>query len=323
MREVLIVSPIDDIHSFAVAKALRVRDYDVRIFDSASFPTDWMVTTKFDEGNSGCILARIDGTLSVDLRDVAGIWWRRPQSADLSKSIQHPSYRRFAAAECEQALVGSLVSQIRNFVNPIQASKAATRKIDQLALASRIGLRVPRTLITTDPKQAQLFYTSLNSRCIYKTFTGCDFGFFETRIMTDADLKELWRLKSCPTIFQEHIEGDYDLRVTIVDKSIFAARLLFKEGTHPVDSRVDRIPIEPAELPANICTKLLQMMDYFGLLYAAIDMRYGESGGYTFFEINPEGQFLWIEIETGLPISHAVAALLVKQDYCDLPSWRR
>jgi hypothetical protein len=38
-------------------------------------------------------------------------------------------------------------------------------------------------------------------------------------------------------------------------------------------------------------------------------LRYG-GGDYTFFELNPEGQYLWTEIESGLPISAEIARRL-------------
>jgi hypothetical protein len=56
---------------------------------------------------------------------------------------------------------------------------------------------------------------------------------------------------------------------------------------------------------------LLQLTSHFGLTYGAIDLRYSADDGFTFFEINPDGQYLWIEIETGLPISDAIAAQLL------------
>jgi hypothetical protein len=155
---------------------------------------------------------------------------------------------------------------------------------------------------------------SKSRRFEMKSFTGCDFGLFETRLLTEGDMRDIWRVSHCPTIFQEHIEGEYDLRITVVGTEIFAARLLFKEGRHPVDSRVDRVPVKATTLPIELNQKILSLVGYLGLTYAAIDMRLGTDGSYTFFESNPEGQFLWIEIETGLPISDALASVLTFKD---------
>ncbi|WP_156393007.1 hypothetical protein [Rhizobium sp. Root1220] len=48
-----------------------------------------------------------------------------------------------------------------------------------------------------------------------------------------------------------------------------------------------------------------------GLHYGSIDMRLTPEGKYVFFEINPSGQFLFIEIDTGHPLSNAMAAMLL------------
>lgn len=48
-----------------------------------------------------------------------------------------------------------------------------------------------------------------------------------------------------------------------------------------------------------------------GLCYGAIDMVLTPDGRYVFLEINPNGQYLWIEFATGLPISDAICDLLI------------
>jgi hypothetical protein len=53
------------------------------------------------------------------------------------------------------------------------------------------------------------------------------------------------------------------------------------------------------------------MMDRLGLVYGTADLRYNADLGYVFFELNPEGQYLWTEIEAGLPISRAIATYMV------------
>ncbi|MEV4245300.1 hypothetical protein AB0J63_18065 [Streptosporangium canum] len=48
-----------------------------------------------------------------------------------------------------------------------------------------------------------------------------------------------------------------------------------------------------------------------GLTYGAIDLILTPDGRYVFLEINPNGQFLWIEDATGLPIGAAIGDLLM------------
>jgi D-alanine-D-alanine ligase-like ATP-grasp enzyme len=47
------------------------------------------------------------------------------------------------------------------------------------------------------------------------------------------------------------------------------------------------------------------------LAYGAIDLILTPDGRYVFIEINPNGQYQWLEDMTGLPISRRIARLLI------------
>ena len=68
---------------------------------------------------------------------------------------------------------------------------------------------------------------------------------------------------------------------------------------------------EPCELPPEIVKKLLQAMRIWDLQFGAIDMILTPKGDYVFLEVNPSGKWGWIEAITGMPISKAIADLLV------------
>ena len=53
-------------------------------------------------------------------------------------------------------------------------------------------------------------------------------------------------------------------------------------------------------------------MEYLGLNYGAIDLIVTPNGEYFFLEINPVGEFFWLELCPGLPISEAIANILLK-----------
>jgi D-alanine-D-alanine ligase-like ATP-grasp enzyme len=53
-------------------------------------------------------------------------------------------------------------------------------------------------------------------------------------------------------------------------------------------------------------------MAEFGLNYGAIDMIITPDGEYVFLEINPVGEFFWLEIfSPHFPISQAIAEILL------------
>jgi glutathione synthase/RimK-type ligase-like ATP-grasp enzyme len=51
-------------------------------------------------------------------------------------------------------------------------------------------------------------------------------------------------------------------------------------------------------------------MRRLGLVYGAIDLRLTGDGRYVFLEINPAGQFRYVEEQTGQPLAAALAARL-------------
>jgi hypothetical protein len=58
------------------------------------------------------------------------------------------------------------------------------------------------------------------------------------------------------------------------------------------------------------------------LQYGAVDMRLRPDGQYVFLEINPAGQWLFVEEATGQPIAEALARLLVQHDVAAAASER-
>jgi hypothetical protein len=51
-------------------------------------------------------------------------------------------------------------------------------------------------------------------------------------------------------------------------------------------------------------------MDSFGLNFASLDMIVTPDGEFVFLELNPNGQWLWLEYELGLPLVASMADLL-------------
>jgi glutathione synthase/RimK-type ligase-like ATP-grasp enzyme len=66
-------------------------------------------------------------------------------------------------------------------------------------------------------------------------------------------------------------------------------------------------------LPPEIQDKCVRLVEQLELSYGAIDMVLTPEGRYVFLEINPNGQYLWIEEQTGMPISAALCDLLMDQ----------
>lgn len=312
--DVLIVAQSDDYHALGVAKAVSDLGGTPRIVDNSDFPTLIKLEHRQSAQGVSSQLTLRDGS-EVLLHQLKGVWWRRPQPYKPAQETKHPVLRRFVIDEAREAFLGALAAAVPNFINDVGASRRATHKVAQLDAARRVGLRVPATLVTNSAEAARQFAALFKGGCVYKTFTGCDFGFFETRkLESPDDFAELARIDDCPLILQEHVAGDYDVRATVVGDEVFAAEIHFKHGRHPVDGRVDRVPIREHRLSTDVAEQIVRLVREYGLKYGAVDLRFDSSAGYSFFELNPEGQFLWVEIEADIRICNAMAKCLLRHD---------
>lgn len=70
-------------------------------------------------------------------------------------------------------------------------------------------------------------------------------------------------------------------------------------------------PHKPYALPMDLEQKCIALVKTLGLIFGCIDMIITPNNEYVFLEINPNGQWLWIEQLTGLPIAKALAELLI------------
>ena len=81
--------------------------------------------------------------------------------------------------------------------------------------------------------------------------------------------------------------------------------------------RVDATALRhtPYDLPSQVAQKCIALTRQLGLAFGAIDLILTPEGKYIFLEINPNGQWAWIEqMCPEIRISDALIDLLVSQE---------
>jgi glutathione synthase/RimK-type ligase-like ATP-grasp enzyme len=73
---------------------------------------------------------------------------------------------------------------------------------------------------------------------------------------------------------------------------------------------IDNTPYLVHQLPDEIQQKCFTMLSALNLSYGAFDLILTPDDKYIFLEINPSGQYGWIETLTGMPITSAICDLL-------------
>ncbi|MCP4402810.1 MAG: alpha-L-glutamate ligase [bacterium] len=313
---ILIISSHTDIHGQAVIRELTALGRKATVLDLSQYPQQMHLSWHYANGERDYHLSTAEGN-TINLTDYRVIWWRRPQPYDLHAQVTHHSYRQFVYAEIYEAFTGMWKSLDAFWINNPAYDDAAHRKVYQLRVAQEVGLRIPHTLITSCPKTARSFVEAqgINST-IYKSFTATKQQWRETRLLKADELTLIDNVRFAPVIFQEYIPAQYDVRITVVGEKIFAAAIHSQETSYKVDMRMDisNARIVPTELPQPVKMHLHTLMSCLGLVYGAIDMRLTPDSEYVFLEINPAGQWLFIEEETQQPIAAALAQLMVNSD---------
>lgn len=311
---ILVVSHPADEHAGAVSAALAHRRHPAVLVDTARFPSEASLTQSFGANGASFKLA-VDGR-TVDLGACGSGWWRRPQPFTLHEGIAS-DVSSFTYTECHEAFAGLWAALGINWVNRPDLDEVAHHKPYQLAAAAEVGLTIPRTLITNDPAEARQLVAELGpEQTVYKTFLATEEHWRETRVLRAVELALLDRVRLAPVIFQEYVPAEFDIRVTAIGEQMFAAAITAPADGYQFDYRMDLAgaTYRAVELSSETEGALRSFMTRLGLVFGAIDLRRTPDGRDVFLEVNPAGEWRFVEERTGLPLTETLAELLIDLD---------
>ena len=326
--KIIVVSYGDDGHKTHFLNAAQAAGVEAVTFDAGGYPNG-VDEVSFDYCAAKPRLSlSIDG-IAIDAEEVRGVWWRRPRGAlGVNRNLLE-QYMRFEGEVVIRSLKEILPHA--NWVSDPEATRMACRKPVQLMVAKSLSMRIPQTCITNSPEAVKNFIERLAGKKLIMKPAGTSFvelvspdnpdgasnrAIFTQVVSSELILENLGMVKSCPVIFQEAIEKDSDMRITVVDDEVFCAEIKLEGCTNP--NNVDWRNYEGVrkyqrhELPQEIKDQCVKFTHAMGLRFGCIDMGYSRKNGYTFFEINPQGQWLPSEIKLGYPISSALLKALTQ-----------
>jgi glutathione synthase/RimK-type ligase-like ATP-grasp enzyme len=261
---------------------------------------------------------------SVPLADIRAVWARRHGERELNDTLT-AGQKQFITKECGYTLAGlyGLLGHSA-WMNDYFRETKANNKLYQLAVARSCGLEIPQSIVTQNVETAERFYRELDGAVLCKAISQAGHVpkddsrggrlIYANRVEEDA-AAEFARVRLAPTLLQGYVDKDYELRVTIVGNRIFAAAIdSQKSERSKIDWRrydFEHTPYSPYRLPKHIEHALLLLMNRLGLDYGAVDLIRAKDGRYVFLEVNPGGQWGWIENMTGHPITAAIAQWLM------------
>jgi len=325
---ILLITNKEDAHPTPVINYLKERNSFIFRFNTEALLTDYQFKWWCNAKETDFIITNTINGLEVQGSKITAIWDRRPSppttllyensEADINKHNLEEAHGFLSFLRYYLSDVFSIGSIIYD--------RVSASKMLQLKVAKELGMQVPATCFSNIKKEIIEFSSDFD----YITLKPIDNGnvylgdeleyiFFSQKV-NSSSIVNLPEESFSQTVnfVQNYIEKLYEIRVTVVCEKIFACKIdsqCLDENKGKVDWRQGYdygLKHEIYNLPESVsefCLKYLQRMK---LNFGCFDFIVTPDKQYVFLECNPNGQWLWIENETGMKISEAIANSLIK-----------
>lgn len=302
-----------------VAEALSKKGAQPFRLDTDKFPLEVQLTAHFDQSKTYHTLEYNNQLIKTE--QVKAVWMRRIWEPHFGEELA-PKFREACIRESKATLNGFWDSlRTAKWIDPLERIDAASDKLRQLRVASAVGFKIPKTLITNKAEAAREFFQQVNGKMVSKLLTALSRTmeptsfFLYTSTVKEEDLQDAESLRYCPMVFQEQIPKKSELRVIYVNGQVFVGALDADiYANTKADWRKPGVGISAwrqHKLPDQILRRLQIFMGKFELTYGALDLILTPDDEYVFLEVNPGGEWGMLERDLDLPIAEAIANTLI------------
>lgn len=263
-----------------------------------------------------------NNNVSVTVREetLTSILYRLPTFLRASYLAVRPLEERFERTHWLTFLNSLTLFQSARWINgPVETYRAEFKPL-QLSLALRLGFDVPRTVVTNSLDAWDELATDASDvlalkgvdTVIERTENEEYFGY--TNMLAKRDVVGR-NVASAPFVLQQAVQGKLDLRVSIVGDKVWCASIVDKAGDAlPGDWRIHQRNAVFCNytLPAPIAERCVLLTRLLGLEFAAIDLALAD-GKYYFLEVNPTGEWAWLQESLGFEIADSIADSLLSK----------
>lgn len=314
MPYILIIGDEEDPHVASVCTFLKTNKVDFFILNPYKGSSN-SITYTF---NPLQILGTSNGR-EVNLSEITAVWWRlKPNLVSFPENKDDFERQKFLLREWQLTL-----EPLKHFlkdcfwINRREADSLVRNKPYQLEMAHQNGFNIPKGIISNNSPFVQETVAKFD-QFIYKPlsyFIVPPDQVLYSCIMTEEEVrKKSKNIEQAPCIFQEYLDKDFELRITVVGDQVFPVKINSQKNSKTkFDWRKDQTHVEYElfVLPEELKTKLLRLHREFKIVYGAYDFIVDPKGTYHFLEVNPAGQWLWMEEILGLNISETIANALI------------
>jgi glutathione synthase/RimK-type ligase-like ATP-grasp enzyme len=296
-KTVLIVSNTNDPHADAITVRLRERSLHFQRLNCDTFASSKQVWRIPSDHNQHIHSTWVHPDVSV-------VWYRKVNFPSGQNPVQE-----FIAQEHE-GLFESVLDHYGHcrWVNSRSSIATARPKVAQLQHARSIGFRIPDSIITNDVAVLKEFADSHGGNVIAKPIRAQVVGNDKEALVvgTRQLLAEYYESATSysPCYAQERLKLMSEIRVVAFGSNLYAFRLTAdKEADDIKQLELENIQHEPCELDPSSAQKVRALMSYYKLEFAAIDFAVVDEEEPVFLELNPNGQWLWLQYVTGINLT--------------------
>ncbi len=323
---ILIFTNKEDAHPNLVMDILTERGVPFFRLNTEDLLTDYSFSWWANSG--GCDFEIVNKQTGLRLKgsEITAIWDRRPEPP---KSLPLHNTEEIDAHNLREGL--AFLRFLRNYVEHIPSigsivgDRVASSKMIQYRTAIDCGFIVPDTVFTNNKeavarlafKHDRLCLKAINGLDIWDEKNGIDYVFFTQALNAgELDSVPVEAFTQTVSFVQEYVPKAFELRVTVVGEDVFTARIdtqHLDEDKGKTDWRQgyeSGMVLSVFNLSHDISEKCKSLVHALGLNFGCIDLIVRPDGEYAFLECNPNGQWLWIELETGMRISESIARFL-------------
>lgn len=322
---ILIITNKSDIHVNPVIDHLNKNKVGFFRLNTDALLTDYEIECSFLPQFEFSIFYKQNG-LTITQKSISAIWDRRPVCPEsLLFDVDEP-YKQMALNEGYEFLYWLRYSFTNIFMigSPLN-DRQSSSKIYQYIVADELGLSIPKTIFSNSPKFIDRFSSSLDQLAIKPIevdsleVDDLEYAFFVKKINSKEIIKNHEDEKAITVSFiQEYIEKKYELRVTIVCDEVFPVKINSQNMTED-NGKIDwrqsynsKVVYEIYELPDEIKNKCILYLQRMNICFGCFDFIVTNDNKYIFLECNSNGQWYWLEEETEIPISEAIARRLTQ-----------
>lgn len=261
-------------------------------------------------------------SLDINLNEINVIWLRRWQKDLLEYNENWPYNQiRFEFNYELEKLSEFFFFLLKDKKWLTTPENAELDKLTQINIAKKLGIKTPKTKVLTDKKSLKTFlknYKNLITKPIYYSYYYTYDEFTYVGNTTKITPKRLEQIPEYfpPSLFQEMIERDYEIRSFYLD-GVFYSTAILTTGKKNADIKIDthqgKNKWVSYKLPEKVTQKLKKLMSQLNLKTGSLDI-IKNNDGYFFLEVNPVGQYTAPSNRCNYNVEEKIAEWLIKND---------